>query len=167
MNSATGQLIETTTSRQAVTQLVSFELEQEEYGIDVLAVREIIRMPTITKMPDTPECVDGIINLRGQVVPIVSLRRRFGLEERERDNYSRILVAETAGNVTGFVVDSVAEVLRISPADIQPPPELLQGNRSQECIMGVINNRDRLLVVLEPSCLLDRDEWADAGCAHA
>ena len=65
---------------QEVIQLVSFELEQEEYGIDVLTVREIIRMPTITKMPNTPDYVDGIINLRGRVVPIISLRKRFGLK---------------------------------------------------------------------------------------
>jgi purine-binding chemotaxis protein CheW len=141
-----------------VIQLVSFELEGEEYGIDVLSVREIIRMPSITKMPNTPDYVDGIINLRGTVVPIISLRRRFGLYEREGDRQSRILVMEVGDGLTGFVVDAVAEVIRISASEIQPPPGIVQGNAAQDCITGVINHGERLLIVLDLNRLFSEEE---------
>jgi purine-binding chemotaxis protein CheW len=141
-----------------IIQLVSFELEGEEYGIDVLTVREIIRMPSITKMPNTPDYVDGIINLRGTVVPIISLRKRFGLWEREGDRNSRILVMEVGGGLTGFVVDAVAEVIRIQSSGIQPPPAISQGNSAQECITGVINHGDRLLIVLDLNRLFSDEE---------
>ena len=143
-----------------IIQLVSFELEGEEYGIDVLTVREIIRMPAITKMPNTPDYVDGIINLRGTVVPIISLRRRFGLDEREGDRNSRILVMEVGDGLTGFVVDAVAEVIRISSAEIQPPPGIVQGNAAQDCITGVINHAERLLIVLDLNRLFSDEEKA-------
>ncbi len=132
-----------------IIQLVSFELEGEEYGVDVMTVREIIRMPQITTMPNTPDYVDGIINLRGAVMPIISLRRRFGLCDTEHDHKSRILVMELGEGATGFVVDAVAEVLRVSAAEIQPPPAIAQAGMVQECISGVINHADRLLIVLD------------------
>lgn len=152
---------------QEVIQLVSFELEGEEYGVDVLAVREIIRMPSITKMPNTPSYVDGVINLRGTVVPIISLRRRFGLREREYDRQSRILVMEVGANLTGFVVDAVAEVIRISSTEIQPPPSLVLGNAAQECLNGVVNRPERLLIVLELERLFSDDEKQEyeAACS--
>ena len=132
-----------------IIQLVTFELAAEEYGVDVLAVREIIRVPAITKMPNAPAFLDGIINLRGTVVPIVSLRRRFNLSEQEQDRRSRILVMEVASGLTGFVVDAVAEVIRISESEIQPPPSLAQHGAAQDCITGVVNHNDRLLIVLD------------------
>lgn len=143
-----------------IIQLVSFELEGEEYGIDVLTVREIIRLPVITKMPNIPEYMDGIINLRGTVVPIISLRRRFGLYEREGDRNSRILVMEVGDSLTGFVVDAVAEVIRISLADIQPPPSIVQGNAAHYCITGVINRAERLLIMLDLNRLFNDEEKA-------
>ena len=141
-----------------IIQLVSFELEGEEYGVDVLSVREIIRMPTITKMPNTADYVDGIINLRGTVVPIISLRKRFGLQDRESDRLSRILVMEVGNSLTGFVVDAVAEVIRISAAEIQPPPAIVQGNAAQECITGVINHAERLLIALDLNRMFSDEE---------
>lgn len=152
-----------TASVTTISQLVSFELNNEEYGIDVLSVREIIRSTTITAMPNTPEYVDGIINLRGTVVPIISLRRRFGLSDRETDRNSRILVMDTGCALTGFVVDAVAEVIRISSDEVQPPPAILQGGTAQECITGVINREERLLIVLDLDRLFsdqDKSVWA-------
>ena len=143
-----------------IIQLVSFELEQEEYGIDVLTVREIMRMPAITKMPNTPHYVDGIINLRGTVVPIISLRKRFGLMEREGDRNNRILVMEVGDGLTGFVVDAVAEVIRVSATEIQPSPAIMQGNAAQDCITGVINHGERLLIVLDLNRLFSDEEKA-------
>ena len=143
-----------------IIQLVSFELEQEEYGIDVLTVREIMRMPAITKMPNTPHYVDGIINLRGTVVPIISLRKRFGLMEREGDRNNRILVMEVGDGLTGFVVDAVAEVIRVSATEIQPSPAIVQGDAAQDCITGVINHGERLLIVLDLNRLFSDEEKA-------
>ncbi len=130
-------------------QLVSFGLDNEEYGVDVLCIREIIRLPSITKMPNSPHYVDGIINLRGTVIPIISLRRKFGLMDSDFDKTSRILVMEVGGGLTGFVVDSVAEVIRISTSEIQPSPPVVGNGEANECIAGVVNQGDRLLVLLE------------------
>jgi len=92
-------------------------------------------MPTVTKMPNAPDYMDGIINLRGTVVPIISLRKRFDLCECERDNNSRILVMEVDDGLTGFIVDSVSEVIRIRSNEIQPPPSLaLSGGISQDSL---------------------------------
>lgn len=146
-----------------IIQLVSFELEQEEYGVDVLAVREIIRLPGITKMPNTPDYVEGIINLRGTVIPIISLRRRFGLMDSEANRSSRILVMETTGGLNGFIVDAVAEVIRISSTEIQPPPAITLGNVAQECITGIVNHAERLLVVLDLNRLFSNEEQALLG----
>lgn len=147
-------------STAEIIQLVSFELENEEYGVDVLAVREIIRLPEITKMPNSPDYIVGIINLRGTVVPIISLRRRFGLMDCEISRSSRILVMETVGGLNGFIVDAVAEVIRISSTEIQPPPAITYGNTAQECITGIVNHAERLLVVLDLNRLFSAEEQA-------
>lgn len=143
-----------------IIQLVSFELDGEEYGVDVLAVREIIRLPAITKMPNTPDYLEGIINLRGTVVPIISLRRCFGLMDNEAGRSSRILVMETTGGLNGFVVDAVAEVIRIYSSEIQPPPAITHGSAAQDCIVGIVNHAERLLVTLDLNRLFSDDEQA-------
>lgn len=136
-------------------QLVSFMLGGEEYGVEVLKVREIIRMPEITKMPNTPHFIDGIISLRGKVIPIVSLRRKFGLPDQEYDLQTRIMIMEIAGKLTGFVVDAVSEVIRVPSADIQPPPPIVGGCvTEQEMINGVFSHEMRLLVVIDADRLL-------------
>lgn len=130
-------------------QLVSFMLSNEEYGVEVLKVREIIRMPGITKMPNTPHYVEGIINLRGKVIPIISMRKRFGLMDADYDSHTRIMVMDVAGGLTGFIVDGVSEVIRIHSSEIQPPPAMVSGNIDQEFITGVFNHADRLLIIMD------------------
>lgn len=130
-------------------QLVSFKLDEEEYGVDVLKVREIIRLPGITRVPNTPNYVEGVINLRGKVIPIMSIRRRFGLGEVENDKSTRIMVMDVDGELMGFIVDSVSEVIRISEQEIQPPPPVATSGIDQECMSGVVNQPDRLLVLLD------------------
>lgn len=101
--------------RHELIQLVTFEIASEIYGVEVLSVREIIRMTTITHMPNTPEFVEGVIDLRGTVVPIINLRQRFFMPTVELDSHSRILVMEMKnGKLVGFIVDSVSEVIRIN-----------------------------------------------------
>jgi purine-binding chemotaxis protein CheW len=130
-------------------QLVSFKLDEEEYGVDVLKVREIIRMPSITRVPNTPHYVEGVINLRGKVIPIMSIRRRFGLSEVENDKSTRIMVMDVDGELMGFIVDSVSEVIRISQHEIQPPPPVATSGIDQDCMSGVINQPERLLILLD------------------
>ena len=136
-------------ARGELIQLVSFHLDQEEYGVEVLKVREIIRMITITHMPNTPSYVEGIINLRGKVIPIISMRRKFGLMNVDKNSQTRIIVMDIGGELTGFVVDSVSEVIRISGGEIQPSPSAASGGADQEFITGVINHNERLLVLLD------------------
>jgi len=146
-------------------QLVSFNLEKEEYGINVLAVREIIRMISITRVPNTPSYVEGVINLRGKVVPIISLRRKFDLAQAEYDKRTRIMVMEVVGEMMGFIVDEVSEVIRISEKDIQPPPPVVASGIEQECMAGIVNQAERLLVLLDLERMFTDDERRLFGSA--
>jgi len=139
-------------------QLVSFMVADEEYGVEVLRVREIIRMPGITRMPNTPAHVEGIINLRGQVIPIISMRRRFGVSESDYGSRTRIIVMDVGGGLTGFIVDAVSEVIRIHASEIQPPPSAVSGGLGQEFITGVINHAERLLVVMDIDQMFSDEE---------
>jgi purine-binding chemotaxis protein CheW len=145
-------------SHSELIQLVSFNLDQEEYGVDVLKVREIIRMPTVTRVPYTPHYVDGVINLRGKVIPIISMRKRFDLSEIENDKQTRIMVMDVDGELMGFIVDAVSEVIRISGSEIQPSPAVVASGIDQECIAGVINQAERLLVLLDLEKMFSQDE---------
>jgi purine-binding chemotaxis protein CheW len=145
-------------SRSELIQLVSFNLDQEEYGVDVLKVREIIRMPTVTRVPNTPQYVDGVINLRGKVIPIISMRKKFCLMEAENDKQTRIMVMDVDGELMGFIVDAVSEVIRISGSEIQPSPAVVASGVDQECIAGVINQSERLLVLLDLEKMFSLDE---------
>lgn len=139
-------------------QLVSFMVADEEYGVEVLRVREIIRMPEITRMPNTPAHVEGIINLRGQVIPIISMRKRFRVSDSEHGNRTRIIVMDVGGGLTGFIVDAVSEVIRIHASEIQPPPAAVSGGMGQEFITGVINHAERLLVVMDIDRMFSDEE---------
>jgi purine-binding chemotaxis protein CheW len=139
-----------------IRQLVTFHLDGEEFAVDILKVQEIIRMMDLTRVPNTPEFIQGVINLRGKVVPVIGLRQRFGLPHREGDAQSRIVVVEVAGTVAGLVVDSVSEVLRISEAVVEPPPKLVRMDR--DYISGVGKLPDRLLMLLDVDRLMNDAE---------
>lgn len=138
-------------------QLVTFSIGEEEFGVDILKVQEIIRTMEITKVPRAPEFVEGVINLRGKVIPIIDLRRRFGLDSREHDKHTRIIVIEINNMIVGFVVDSVSEVLRIPANTVEPPPPVVAGLES-EYISGVGKLEDRLLILLDLDRLLSGEE---------
>ena len=138
-------------------QLVTFSIGEEEFGVDILKVQEIIRTMEITKVPRAPHFVEGVINLRGKVIPIIDLRKRFGLESRDHDKHTRIIVIEIKSMIVGFVVDSVSEVLRIPSSTVEPPPPVLAGLES-EYISGVGKLEDRLLILLDLDRLLSGEE---------
>jgi purine-binding chemotaxis protein CheW len=137
-------------------QLVTFRLGNEEFGIDIKKVQEINRMIDITKIPNAPPFIEGVVNLRGKIIPIVSLRTKLGFGEVERDKATRIMVVELKGSVLGFIVDSVSEVLRIPEAKVEPAPALTGGTDSAY-IEGVINLSDRILILLSLSALFGSD----------
>jgi len=138
-------------------QLVTFSIGEEEFGVDILSVQEIIRMMDITKVPRAPDFVEGVINLRGKVIPIIDLRKRFGLSTRDHDKHTRIIVIEINNMIVGFVVDSVSEVLRIPASTVEPPPPVVSGLES-EYISGVGKLEDRLLILLDLNKLLSGEE---------
>ncbi len=138
-------------------QLVSFNIGDEEFGVDILKVQEINRMVEVTRVPNAPEYVDGVINLRGKVIPIIDLRRRFGMPRKEKDKNSRIIVVELAGKVLGFVVDAVSEVLRIPGSVTEPPPSIIAGIKA-EYITAIGKLENRLLILLDLERVLTVDE---------
>jgi len=141
----------------SLLQLVTFNISNEEFGVDILKVQEIIRTMEITKVPRAPEFVEGVINLRGKVIPIIDLRRRFGMESRKHDSQTRIVVIELNNMIVGFVVDSVSEVLRIPADTVVPPPAIVSGVDS-EYISGVGKLDDRLLILIDLEKLLSSEE---------
>ena len=151
--------MEETQKRQdaELIQLVTFSIGEEEFGVAILKVQEIIRIMEITKVPKAPPFVEGVINLRGNVIPVIDLRKRFGLETREHDSQTRIIVIEINKMIVGFVVDSVSEVLRIPQNTVEPPPPVVSGLES-EYISGVGKLEDRLLIMLDLDRLLSSEE---------
>lgn len=129
-------------------QLVGFQLGNEEYGIDILKVQEINRVAEITKIPQSPDFVEGVINLRGNVIPIIDLRKRFHMPEREHDRQTRIVVGEIEGRTVGLIVDAVSEVIRLSSNTIEPAPKIVSENQV-DYIKGVGKLDDRLLMLLD------------------
>ena len=126
-------------------QLVIFDLAGEEFGVDVYQVKEIIRMQEITSMPKAPDYIEGIINLRGQIITVMNLEKKFGLKEAEITGKSRIVVTEVAGNTIGLIVDEVPEVLRIPEDNIDPTPEMIESQIHAEFIKGVGKLKNRLI----------------------
>lgn len=134
-------------------QLVTFSIGEEEFGVDILKVQEIIRTMEITKVPRAEAFVEGVINLRGKVIPILDLRRRFKLPSKAHDKHTRIIVIEMNNMIVGFVVDSVSQVLRIPSNTVEPPPPVVAGVDS-EYISGVGKLQDSLLILLDLNKLL-------------
>jgi len=142
-----GSGIDTMDPPDEIFQVVSFEIGPEEYAIDILEVQEIIRMVEITPVPKAPHYVEGVINLRGKVIPIVDLRTRFGLSTGESTKDTRIVVVDVSRIILGFIVDSVSEVLRIPSSLIESPPNGKQGGA--EFYKGVGRVDGRLLIFLD------------------
>ena len=131
-------------------QLVMFLLGEDEFGTDIMDVKEIIRVPDITKVPNAPSFVEGACNLRGNVLPIIDGRDRFNLERKLKDENSRILVIDVDGKATGIIVDKVSEVLRVNTADIEEPPQIVK-NINADYLNGIVklDNGNRLIMLLD------------------
>ncbi|MCA3244291.1 MAG: chemotaxis protein CheW [Alphaproteobacteria bacterium] len=166
LNSATRQGSKEATLA-SLQQLVTFELFGEIFALPILDVREIIRPTAITPVPQAPAFVEGVINLRGQIIPVVDLRKRFGLAAENTTEETRIIVVELSGSmVIGLIVDSVREVERIPVDTITPPPSLVAGSVGAEYIKGISNHEDKMIVHIDMRKVFNTDEMnalASAG----
>lgn len=148
------------TADSELLQLVSFEVGEEEYAVPILSVQEINRMMQITKVPQSPSFVEGVINLRGKIIPVIDLRKRFGLTKLENSDDVRIIVVDIASRVIGFTVDRVNEVLRINANIVEPAPAMVCG-MDTDYVQGVGKLDDRLLILLHLEKLFTADEFTE------
>jgi purine-binding chemotaxis protein CheW len=139
-------------------QVVGFRVGNETYGVRIAAVREIVRVPEITSVPNAPEIIEGVINLRGKIIPVMDLRKRFGLTEIVTDKKNRILVVDLENKLLGLIVNSASEVLKISPSDIEPPGTVFAEGESGY-VTGVGKLKGRLIILLDINKLLHRPEF--------
>jgi purine-binding chemotaxis protein CheW len=138
-------------------QLVVFELANEHYGVEISTVESIIKMQEITRIPHSPAFVEGITNLRGLVLPVIDLRKRFGLDAQEISRDSRIMVVALGTMKVGMIVDAVSEVLRVPSESIEPPPSMTTSSRAN-FITGIAKLNDLLVILLDMSKILTTDE---------
>lgn len=146
-------------------QFVVFRLGSEEYGVPITQVKEINRLTTTTKVPRSPKFVEGIINLRGQIIPIIDMKKRFDLPLTEYTGDARIIVIQVYANTFGVEVDSVSEVLRINSLNIEPAPHIVCSIDSKY-ITGVAKVGERLLILLDLDKMLNDEEKAQLSEMH-
>ncbi len=140
--------MEASATGEDVLQLVTFTLKDEEYAVDILKVQEINRIVEITEVPNAPQYVEGVINLRGKVIPVINLRMKFGFEEKEFDDISRIIIMDVNGITNGIIVDSVSEVLRIPSHIVESAPPLASDVISMY-IKGIAKFEERLIILID------------------
>ena len=146
-------------------QIVVFNMGEESYGVDIAMVREIIQLQPVTRVPGTPPSVEGMINLRGSVIPIVDLRKRFKLESIPHSKNTRIVVVSCKGQDVGVVVDAVAEVLRVATESIEPPSNLFTGE-NLEHMQGIVKLTNRLVILLNMDQVLSRNELTSLNAVN-
>ena len=129
-------------------QIVCFKIEEEEYGIEILKVQEILRLPKITTLPKTADFIQGVFDLRGKVIPVVDLSKRFGIETSSNRENKRAIVVSIKGKVIGLAIDSVSNVIKVDTNDIEPPPPVVKGI-SGRYIVGVAKIGDDFIVILD------------------
>jgi purine-binding chemotaxis protein CheW len=141
-------------------QLVTFMLGAEEFGVPISQIQEIDRLGRITKVPNAAQFIEGITNLRGEVIPVLDTRKRFELEAKPSDDRTRIIIVDLGGVKTGLVVDSVREVLNLARKDIAPPPEAIGSGIDQQFISGIgkVDAGKRMIVLLDVERILSRQE---------
>jgi len=139
-------------------QLVVFRLGEEELGVNIHQVREIVRLVPITPIPRAPEFIEGVVNLRGQVLAVMDLAKRLDIPSKPRSEKTRIVVVELEDNAVGMIVDEVSEVLRIPTSKVEKAPQLIESEISQRYITGVGKLKDRLLILIDLVAILSVEE---------
>lgn len=138
-------------------QLVTFKLDGQKYAVDILKVQEINNMKEITSIPNAPAYLEGAINLRGKVIPVLNLRRKFGFEENANSELRKIVIMDVRGVIMGLIVDAVSDVLRVTRDVVEPPPPV-SSNVSSEFISGIAKLPEGLVILLDMDRLLDAEE---------
>lgn len=138
-------------------QVVIFNLQDQVYGINIESVLEIIRMESVTSVPGTPDFIEGVINLRGKVIPVMDLSKRFNMPQSRVSSTTRVIIVEAGGVTVGMVVDAVSEVLRFPATSIEPPPSMFSG-ASIEALRGIALVDGRLIILLDLGKVLHEDE---------
>jgi purine-binding chemotaxis protein CheW len=134
--------------------IVGFQVGRETYGVPITSLHEIVRVPEITAVPDAPEYMEGVINLRGKIVSVIDLRKRLGAKNITPSRRNRILVVEHKGKLCGLMVDSASEVLKVPAADVEPASSVFQ-DAGLNCVTGLGKHRGRLIVLLDTEKLLE------------
>ena len=142
--------------------IVGFQVGRETYGVPITSLHEIVRVPEITAVPDAPTYMEGVINLRGKIVSVIDLRKRFAEKNVGSSRQNRILVVEHNGRLAGLIVDSASEVLKIPASDIEPPPATFQDG-GLNCVTGLGKYRGRLIVLLDMARLLEYSGLRQTG----
>ena len=152
-------------TRDELVQLAAFRIGGEEYAIDIMRIKEIIHPLKITKVPKSPPFIEGVVELRGAILPVVDLRKRFDLVNIEITRASKYIIVSLEGRILGLVVDAVSEVLRVPKGDIKPPPELgfAGGGGAASFFSGVCHLGDRIIMILNLDQILTRQEKIDLG----
>ncbi|MBI3354685.1 MAG: chemotaxis protein CheW [Nitrospirae bacterium] len=135
-------------------QFVVFKIGKELFGVGIDAIREIVRVPEVTEVPDAPHFLDGVINLRGRIVPVVDLRKRMGIQYADKTKATRVLITENSGSMVGLLVDAASEVIRIQPDAVDEPPEMISAI-GVEYITGVAKLNERLIILLDIKKILN------------
>ncbi len=146
------------TTANGELQLVVFTIGSEEFGVEIMNVQEIIRMTNITRIPQAPGYIRGIINLRGKIIVVINLNVVMGMEIKEQDENTRIIVASIGETVMGFVVDSVSEVIRLPEKNVEPAPAVIASRIGTEYVLGVGKLDNRLLILLNLGKVLGVNE---------
>jgi purine-binding chemotaxis protein CheW len=142
--------------------IVGFQVGRETYGVPITSLHEIVRVPEITAVPDAPDFMEGVINLRGKIVSVIDLRKRLGEKKVTSSRRNRILVVQHEGRLAGLIVDSASEVLKIPASDVEPSPAALQEG-SLNCVTGLGKCKGRLIVLLDMTRLLDLGSRSQAA----
>jgi purine-binding chemotaxis protein CheW len=138
-------------------QLVVFKIGKEYFGVGIDVIREIVRLPEVTDVPDAPDFLEGMINLRGKIVPVIDLKKRLKLQGGERGKATRVLITDETDTLAGLIVDSVDEVVRIEPEAVEEPPEMMTAI-GVEYITGVAKVDERLIILLDITKILSAEE---------
>lgn len=138
-------------------QIVCFKIGNEEYGIDILQVQEILKLPKVTKLPKSKTYIMGVIDLRGKVLPIVDLSKRFNIDSNKLTENSRAIVVNISGKKVGLGIDSVSHVIKVNSGDIEPPPPVVRGI-SGKYIVGIAKIEEGFVVILDISQLFSAEE---------
>ena len=149
---------ESSSSSEESLQLVSFELSGEEFGVDIMQVSEIIPISKITRIPQAPECVKGLINLRGKIVVVIDLNRRLGFSPRESDSLSKIIIVKVKDTTIGMLVNSVNGILKLPLSSIESTPDMIKSKINSEYLTGVGKAGNRLLILLNLARVLGEEE---------